>query len=285
MMIPPNRILPWSLGVFAVVVMICTTSCASRPEPDSSKLELEFPGSWSTESDGCEPIREWWTNFGVAQLAPLVDEALANNRDLRVAVARLDAGGGPWATRGSGPLAQPPVERRCQPCSSKLHRLSQFRRGGVPTRFAEFHIDDIWCIAGDFVGDRSMGEGSNRGKRAAVASAQAAGADLLAARQSLAAQVCKAWFAVRRIQAPTSSSRAEPLRASSRPRRWFVIAMSAVCVLPSTCDSRSINSLKPRALEVLRRDQLQESKRALELPSRPLSESERRWCRCSSSYT
>ena len=48
--------------------------------------------AWIADATGSatEPVTQWVTTFGDSQLPPLVQEALANNLDLRVSAARVE---------------------------------------------------------------------------------------------------------------------------------------------------------------------------------------------------
>ena len=60
--------------------------------PDYVKPTVEVPSSYRFASTvESVPARDrWWTGYGDRHLDALVDEALANNRDLRIATARVD---------------------------------------------------------------------------------------------------------------------------------------------------------------------------------------------------
>src|SRR6476469_1740417 len=63
--------------------------------PDYVKPNVEVPGAYRFGGQPVQPDTEtarqaWWTGYGDRHLDVLVDEALANNRDLRIASARVD---------------------------------------------------------------------------------------------------------------------------------------------------------------------------------------------------
>ena len=63
--------------------------------PDYVKPSVEVPSSYRFTSGPVQPDadvvrQEWWTGYGDPHLDALVQEALANNRDLRIASARVD---------------------------------------------------------------------------------------------------------------------------------------------------------------------------------------------------
>jgi len=69
-------------AAFALSVAGCTTTPTAPPE-----LDLPPP----TLSDATAAVLpRWWTAFGDPRLDALIDEALANNLDLRAALARIE---------------------------------------------------------------------------------------------------------------------------------------------------------------------------------------------------
>ncbi len=78
---PERRILRAALALsLAAAIAGCATTETALPK-------LELPAA---EAQAPTALDRWWAMFGDAQLSALVDEALANNLDLRAAVARID---------------------------------------------------------------------------------------------------------------------------------------------------------------------------------------------------
>ncbi|MBF0326611.1 efflux transporter outer membrane subunit [Magnetospirillum moscoviense] len=82
-----NR-LTWKTGtaLAALLVASCTVG------PDYVRPETPVPESFRTSADQPSlppPPTRWWTEFQSPELNSLVDEALANNHDLRAAVQRI----------------------------------------------------------------------------------------------------------------------------------------------------------------------------------------------------
>src|SRR5687767_5607664 len=66
------------------------TACASPSrKPDLSTVDI--PARWTAGAPIGEVQDFWWNEFGSTNLTAMVEEALASNHDLRIAVARLDA--------------------------------------------------------------------------------------------------------------------------------------------------------------------------------------------------
>ncbi len=76
--------------VFLLIFLLLTGGCSVGP--DYQRPATELPAAWSdAPADGKTAGAErWWTLYGDATLNRLVDEALANNRDLAIATARVD---------------------------------------------------------------------------------------------------------------------------------------------------------------------------------------------------
>ncbi len=76
--------------LFLFIFLLLTGGCSVGP--DYQRPATELPAAWSdAPADGKTAGAErWWTLYGDATLNRLVDEALANNRDLAIATARVD---------------------------------------------------------------------------------------------------------------------------------------------------------------------------------------------------
>jgi len=73
----------------AAVLMMTVSACSMVP--DYFKPTVETPQTWDSRQDALNlwPDAQWWTGFGSPELNRLINEAQANNTDLRVAVARI----------------------------------------------------------------------------------------------------------------------------------------------------------------------------------------------------
>jgi len=81
-------------GVLATALAGCAVG------PDYQRPELQLPERYGyATSEGREIVNpQWWSQFGDAQLDALIAEGLANNRDLRIAAARVDQYAGALGT-------------------------------------------------------------------------------------------------------------------------------------------------------------------------------------------
>jgi multidrug efflux system outer membrane protein len=169
--------------------------CAARsPENrmDEALTELAVPEGWSaTRAAKAGVDMDWVKSFRSKTLSALVDEALANNRDMRAAAARLDQA-----------MQQTRIARSAGLPTADLNFGGSRRRqvfvgipipgdsgGGPPSAtFNQFDLGlginweaDVWGRI-------------RAGTAAAAADAEAAAADFQAARVSLAANVVRAWL-------------------------------------------------------------------------------------------
>ncbi len=81
-------------GVFVLTTLLSAAlilaGCAVGPK--YAKPETELPAGWATAAAGSVEVRNarWWTVYADPVLERLIDEALANNANLLLAVARVD---------------------------------------------------------------------------------------------------------------------------------------------------------------------------------------------------
>ena len=64
--------------------------CASVPPTATAPPQLDLPPE-SAGSASAKQLARWWTTFADPTLEQLIDEALANNLDVRAAIARVDS--------------------------------------------------------------------------------------------------------------------------------------------------------------------------------------------------
>lgn len=168
-------------------------ACAAEPPaPVRDAIEVDIPAAWSAsgaQADGALRI-DWWREFGDPRLDELVALGLANNPDVRASIARVEAAAANRAIAGA-PLL-PALDASLQ--TDRLRRqFLGFPFGGAAglpaTTFTQYGLSvgvrweiDVWGRL------RSA-------DAAALADQQAAVNDVQAAQLSLAAQICRAWYA------------------------------------------------------------------------------------------
>ena len=168
----------------AVFLLGCV---AKAPESMLTELTQPVPVSWSASKQAKSGVDvNWVQRFGDSDLMAIVDEALGANYEMSIAAERLERA--LEAARVEGALARPQMVLSSDADRRKT-RFIGFPFGGSiisESYGVDLKVDwepDIWGRA-------------RAGKSASLASWQAGGQDYRAARASLAAQVCKAWFAL-----------------------------------------------------------------------------------------
>jgi multidrug efflux system outer membrane protein len=76
----------WFLSLFFVFMSACTVG------PEYVQPDIETPESWSIDITAAEDLTDtaWWTRFGDPVLDSLVERAVRQNLDLKIAAARID---------------------------------------------------------------------------------------------------------------------------------------------------------------------------------------------------
>lgn len=180
---------------------LAVAGCVSAPPPArTSENGVEIPSAWkgAPVMPG-EPDLDWVRRFRSPALDRLVAEALAANPDLKASAARVDQAKADARSarsqRGPKVDADFSANRRKQNFLGFPFGNDQGQQGGgepaVLSNIVEGYeagLNVKWEL--DLWGRIRAGES------AMVASAQASEADLAGARVSLAAEVCKAWFAL-----------------------------------------------------------------------------------------
>lgn len=189
-----SRISTKLLASAASLAALLAACAGDPPPPISDDLGIAVPAAWSSdqaEANPDEPLRvDWWRDFGDERLDTLVATGLANNPNMRAVMARMEAATAAHQIAG-GPLL-PEVDLGLQ--TDRARRLFLGfpfgSGGGVPSStFTTYGLTlgvrwelDVW--------GRLRSADS-----AALADQQAAVHDIYAAQMSLAAQICRAWFA------------------------------------------------------------------------------------------
>lgn len=174
-------------GLFVLVA--CKHVPKAGPLP-----ELTPPENWQAQKSQDTPITfNWWAAFGDPLLVALVDEALAHNANLRTTAARVDQA-----------LAEAGISRAPRMPQANIglqadRQRSRFQTGYTYQNDYQLGINLSWEI--DLWG-RLANE-----SQAARALSTASIADYEAARLSLIAQVCKAWFNLKEAQAQMQLTR------------------------------------------------------------------------------
>lgn len=177
-----------NVRIIAGVVALALVGCVGKPPRSSmDRVAGLAPGSWSASKQARAGVdAKWVSRFGDSKLNSLVSEALRQNQDMRIAAERVYRAA--EAARISDATSRPQVGLS----SSGTRRKSNFV--GFP--FGGSQISNTYGVEMKIDWEPDIWGSARAGKSAALAEWQAGGLDYRAARASLAAQVCKAWFAL-----------------------------------------------------------------------------------------
>jgi outer membrane protein, multidrug efflux system len=177
----------------SILILLSLAGCARAPGRTASDLGIAVPERWQS---GAHPPGEieglWWRQFGEPALDAAIVEALANNRDLRAAAARLDAAIAQARIAGAEawPVASAGLDARRQQQNFIGLPIPGASDQVLTTRATTFALSltttwevDLWGRV-------------RSGRDAARADVEAVRSDQRAARHSLAAQTARAWFAL-----------------------------------------------------------------------------------------
>lgn len=149
--------------------------------------DVSGPSSWAASREAKAGVdQKWIAKIGGSELGKLVDEALANNQDLRAASARLDRAAAEAGFAGSGRL--PSLGLDADTRRSKQNFI------GFP--FGGSNISQQFGVQLNASWELDVWGRVKAGQEAAIANAEARNYEYQAARVSLAAQIAKAWLAL-----------------------------------------------------------------------------------------
>ncbi|GAA5179685.1 efflux transporter outer membrane subunit [Niveibacterium umoris] len=169
-----------SRAALAVALALVAGGCALQSPPKGADLRAQvmpkapLPESWKAGSPSGTFSEGWLARFNDPQLIALVDEAMANNPDLKVASARIEQASA--IVKAAGGSLWPSVLAYGR-TGGKMSDGSGLTGGGLSVNWEL----DLW--------------GRVRAQRAAAtAQYDSTVLDLAWARQSLAAAVARAWY-------------------------------------------------------------------------------------------
>lgn len=184
-----------------VLLAFAVVGCVATPPPDrSSESGLEIPSAWKGGMPGPgEPDLNWVKSFRSQELDKLVLEALAANPDLKAAAARVDqakaTARSARSQRGPKLDADFSANRRKQNFLGFPFGNDANQQGGGEAAVAS-NIVEGYETGLNLKWELDLWGRIRAAESATIAAAQASEADLAGARVSLAAEVCKAWFAL-----------------------------------------------------------------------------------------
>lgn len=167
----------------APLALLSVTACASITSPEiagqAARADLpDTPNAWAIASERIGPVEAGWIDqLGDPILSDLVQEAMANNRNLQGAAANVQRS---WALAGqAGAALSPSVS-----LSSGATRSGNIEDTG----------GDSYSLTGQASWELDVWGRIRAGNQAAVLSAEAAEADYIYSQYSLAAAVARAYF-------------------------------------------------------------------------------------------
>lgn len=179
------------------LALVLVAACASAPPIREEARIDDAPEAWQAGTTAAEDsVVGWWSLFASSDLDGLIEEALANNPSLHAAVARIDAASAGIATANSE--AWPQVSMGGSGSRSKRNFVG-FPSFGPPGSGDSGPVSvesNSFGVSLDVSWEVDLWGRIRNGRSAALADKQAAQAQLAGARSSVAAQVCKAFFAV-----------------------------------------------------------------------------------------
>lgn len=186
------------MGSAALAALIA--GCAVGP--DYQRPAVELPAAWvGAPADGVKATRDrWWTLYADPVLDRLVEEALANNRDLAVAAARVDearallriADAQFWPTVDA--TAQADRSRSSESTAMRLPLGTPIERTNYRAQLNVAYEADLWGRL-------------RRGSEAAQASLLATEAARHTVRIALASEVARSYYALVALDSQVEATR------------------------------------------------------------------------------
>lgn len=122
----------------SLVLVVFASGCSLAPAPEVPVLEPAADWRSGAAKEGATVAPDWWTAFGDPTLDSLIVEALEQNRDLRLAVARLDEARALARVAGADRL--PAVDLEGSASRSRRSTRTDFLPPGVDPRSDDFRL-------------------------------------------------------------------------------------------------------------------------------------------------
>jgi multidrug efflux system outer membrane protein len=179
-----------------LISFLAVASCATAPKSRVSEVSEEVPKEWAAAAADQEIDRAWIDRFNDKTLESLVDEAIANNFDLKAGAARIERAEA--IAKRTGADLQPQVEASLFGSRDKQNFI------GFPLGSSEnpdpgavtSSLSNRFGTSVDVTWELDVWGRIRNAVSASLGDLQVAQADLRGAQTSLAAQVAKAWFAL-----------------------------------------------------------------------------------------
>jgi multidrug efflux system outer membrane protein len=173
----------------SLVLFSLLAGCATPPPPQPPRVEL--PETWKESAPRYAEDGRWWTIYQDAELDKLIDEAVVQNSDLRIAAARVDEARALVADAKGAQM--PTVDARFAAQRQRNSQRTATFFSGIPLEYNDYRasLNVSWEV--DVFG-RLRSTAS-----AAAAEFQASEAARDAVRLALAAEVVKSYFSLRAL--------------------------------------------------------------------------------------
>jgi len=173
-----------------LAAVLAAAGC-SLEQPKHELPALELPAAWKESAPRYAEDGRWWRIYGDPQLEAVVEEAIANNADLLIAVARVDEARA--IAREADSLFYPSVDARAAATRQQNSKSTATFFPGIPTQYPNYRATLNVSYEVDVFGRLRAGA------RAARAELEASEASRETVRLALAAQVASTYFALRSL--------------------------------------------------------------------------------------
>lgn len=211
----PRTWAPRTAGLAALVLSSACSAPPVQPAAPSVPLSGVFAQAGLSSDTAQLPDRAWWAHYGDTTLTALVDEALAANHDVAIALQRVAQARAGLDAQGS--RLMPTVGLQASASRSESGLPAAVKQGMPDTRALRVGVDVAWEI--DLAG------GVRATRDAAQADAAAAAAGVEGAKLLVASEVARQYFVLRGaeerlriVQALASAQRETARRVASRLR-------------------------------------------------------------------
>lgn len=191
-----DRKISLCMSGFALLLHGCIIT---PPESSLNEVSGGIPSKWSSTKQAKSGVdTHWVSKFRDSRLSSLIKEALGKNQDIKIAAERVFRAA--ETAKTSNASSKPQLAFGVDG--------SRQRNNFVGFPFGGSFLSDSYGVNLSVDWEPDIWGRARAGKSAALADWQAGGQDYLAARASLAAQVCKAWFALAEANEQVSLAKA-----------------------------------------------------------------------------
>ncbi|PZP61960.1 MAG: RND transporter [Pseudoxanthomonas spadix] len=188
------------IGVASALLAACTVGPDYvRPDAPRAETFVQAPATAQVAGGETTAEREFWRAFDDPQLSTLVERALLQNHDVRIALARYDQARALSRDASYARLPQLDANAQAERVRSSADQAPGVDRDGRDTHNYVGGLGVSWEL--DLFGRL------RRASEASHADAQAASADLAAMQVAIAASVAQSWFELRGLQAQLDIAR------------------------------------------------------------------------------